>query len=268
MMNLIKKVIPGSMSGLAPTAWRKSLQQNYPAVNGSSNNHNAVLRCCISYNAFGGYCVPLSSRHRPATRKIVSGEVWEPQTIAFMAKHCGSGDIVHAGTYFGDFLPALSRACDANAKVWAFEPNPENYRCACITIMINGLHNVELINAGLGSQKGHLAMMVADARGRALGGGSRLIEGESVNGNGQFAKVEIVKIDDVVPPDRNVAILQLDVEGFEQFALAGASETIKRCKPILILENLPQADWLSENILSLGYKVVGKAHANTIFQVQ
>jgi FkbM family methyltransferase len=268
MKNTIKKMLPASVIGLASTVIRKSHHRNYPSVSRYTGSHDAVLQCCISYNQFGAYCVPLSSRHRPAAQKIFSGEVWEPKTIEFMSKHCRGGDIVHAGTYFGDFIPALSRACGAEAKVWAFEPNPENYRCASVTIMINGLRNVELANAGLGSQKGWLSMMVSDESGRALGGASRLIAVENGSQNGQLAKVEIVKIDDVVPANRNIAILQLDVEGFEQAALSGAIATIKRCKPILILENLPEAGWLAENILQLGYKAVEKVHENTVLMIQ
>jgi hypothetical protein len=65
--------------------------------------------------------------------------------------------------------------------------------------------------------------------------------------------------------ERHVSIIQLDVEGFEQPALMGAMETIKRCKPILILENCPEPDWLAENILSLGYRISGNLHKNTVF---
>ncbi len=268
MKNTIKKVLPASVIGLARTVLRKSNQRNYPLMSRLSGNDDAVLQCCIAYNKLGAYCVPLASRHRPAAQKIFSGEVWEQKTIEFMSKHCMGGDIVHAGTYFGDFIPALSKACGDAAKVWAFEPNPENYRCAVITTMLNGLHNVELANAGLGSQKDWLSMMVSDENGRALGGASRLVEAGNRNSNGQFAKVEIVKIDEVVPANRNIAILQLDVEGFEQSALSGAIETIKRCKPILILENLPEAGWLAENILQLGYKITGDVCGNTILRVE
>ena len=109
-------------------------------------------------------------------------------------------------------------------------------------------------------------MMISDATGRSLGGVSRLIESVGKNNSDQCATVEIVRIDDVVPPGRKVSILQLDVEGFEQQALSGAIETIKRCKPILILENLPERDWLNEHIYHLGYHVVGKVHSNSILE--
>jgi FkbM family methyltransferase len=223
-----------------------------------------VLQCCVSYNRYGGFCVPKSSEYRPAARRILAGAVWEPDTIEFMVNHAGGGDIVHAGAYFGDFIPALSRACDPSAKVWAFEPNPENYRCALITIEINGLKNVAIRNAGLGSQNAVHSMRVADEDGRALGGGSRMVA-SAIAGNSEHTKqVDILRLDGLIPADRKVAIIQLDVEGFEQHALNGAMRTIRRCKPLLILETLPKHAWLAEKLLSLGYQITGKVHANTV----
>ena len=49
--------------------------------------------------------------------------------------------------------------------------------------------------------------------------------------------IDIVIINDVIPIQSNISIMQLDVEGYEKNALEGTLETIKRCKPIIILEN-------------------------------
>jgi FkbM family methyltransferase len=231
-------------------------------------DNKLVLQCYVSYNKYGGYCVPKSSHYRPAPQKILSGDIWEPDTIEFMIKHAGHGDIVHAGTYFGDFIPALSQACVNGAKLWAFEPNPENYRCALITIAINNLENVNIKNAGLGEQHSSIPMRVSDESGRALGGASRLMANFDKSNQEQYVEVDILKLDDVLPSERQISIIQLDVEGFEQAALTGAMETIKRCKPILILENLPKRVWLAENILSLGYQIAGKLHDNTFLTMK
>ncbi|MCK6370338.1 MAG: hypothetical protein L6Q83_03265, partial [Gammaproteobacteria bacterium] len=119
-----------------------------------------ALKCAIGYNVYGAYCVPLSSRHRRAAMRILGGEVHEPQTVEFLRSHCDTGDVVHAGTYFGDFLPALSRACQGT--VWAFEPNLENFRCATITVLLNDLRNIELRRAGLGAASGALPLLTVD----------------------------------------------------------------------------------------------------------
>lgn len=235
-----------------------------PLAKSYSGNSESVLQCCVSYNEHGGYCVPLASLHRPAAQRILSGDVWERETLTFIARNIGNGDVIHAGTYFGDFLPALSRLCVAGARVWAFEPNPENCRCASITRLINNLDNVELMNAALGAAEGCLPMIISDESGKALGGASRLVEEERRASAEEIAKVRVGRLDDVLPPNANISVLQLDVEGFEQPALAGSMHTIRRCKPILILENLPEADWVAANLRRLGYRRAGEVHGNAI----
>ncbi len=84
-----------------------------------------ALKCVISYNKYGGYCVPNSSRHRPAAQKILFNKVHEAKTIEYMvSKSDMNGEIVHAGTYFGDFLPALSKNLPPPKNSWvAFASN-------------------------------------------------------------------------------------------------------------------------------------------------
>lgn len=269
MKNMIKRIIPKRVMPVAKQLYLKlfdnSIKANYTE---ELSDKITALKCIVSYNKYGGYCVPESSRHRPAARKILSNDVYEPETIEFIMANCGSGDIVHAGTYFGDFLPALSRGSRPGSKIWAFEPNPENYRCAKITIEINNIGNVVLTNAGLGAKKEYLPMQTADKQGRSLGGASRILAKESEEAT-EAEAVQIVTIDDMVGSDRAVSIIQLDVEGHEKEALAGALRTIQRCLPVIIIEVLPNStlidsDWLSENILSFGYRKINDIHGNTV----
>jgi len=230
-----------------------------------------VLDCKIASNRHGTYCVPASAAARPAARAVLRGKVYEPETLAFMAANCGPYDIVHAGTFFGDFLPALSRAVDPGALIWAFEPNEESFRCAEVTSLLNQISNVRMHNAGLGAATSSSFLMTTDARGRALGGASRIVADAPATEGAGVESVDIVAIDDIVPADRTVGILQLDVEGYEQHALTGAFDTIRRCRPILVLEQQPShafldGEWFADNVLSLGYELAGTAHLNRIYR--
>jgi FkbM family methyltransferase len=229
------------------------------------------LWCTISYNHYGAYCVPLDAQHRPAAKLVLRNEVYEPDTIEFMRRNCGAGDVIHAGAFFGDFLPAICRACAPGAKVWAFEPNEQSYRCAQVTAVLNDLKNLRLNNAGLGAAAGNSYLRVADQNGAPLGGGSRVsTQGAETSGS---QPIEIVRIDDAIPAERDITILQLDVEGYEEQALTGGLETIRRNLPVLILEDLPssgllESDWFREHILSLGYRSSGSLHRNKVFSVR
>ena len=221
-----------------------------------------VIQCCVAYNRHGGYCVPLACIQRPAVQAILAGSVWEPETIDLLASHGAVDDVVHAGTFFGDFLPAVARSRGPRAKVWAFEPNPESYRCALITAQINGLRNVELLNAGLGDRCGSLPMVTRDNHGRPLGGASQIVTDASPG----TITVDVCTVDETIPLDRQVSLIQLDVEYFEKQALAGALRTIRRCRPVLVLENLPEEAWLSEHLFPLGYRLSGQVHGNTVLR--
>jgi FkbM family methyltransferase len=158
-----------------------------------------------------------------------------------MCANAGGGDIVHAGTFFGDFLPALSRAVEPARTVWAFEPSLESFRCATITIALNDLANIELTRAALGPKSGNLSLRTIDDEGRKLGGASHFDPAEGTEMAPQ------VRLDDVVPADRAVSIIQLDVEGYEGQALKGCRETIRRNRPIIILETVPPEFAESQN---------------------
>lgn len=222
-------------------------------------SHPAALQCMIASNEFGSYCVPKASLHRPAAQAILSGKVWEPDTIAFLRNHCGNGDIVHAGTYFGDFLPGICAAVKEGAMVWAFEPNRENYRCASITVELNALHErIKLTHAALGPVDGTVMISVLDNSGCALGGGSYV-------GPAGKESVAQVALDRFIPDNRRISILQLDVEGYEEMALRGAEKLIRRDKPVLILETIPAGDWFDTLLKDCGYMFEQKLVTNSVF---
>jgi FkbM family methyltransferase len=218
--------------------------------------------CTLCENEFGRYAVPLSSRHRPAAQVVLRGDVWERQTIDYMRAHAGR-DIVHAGTYFGDFLPAVSKAVDPGRTIYAFEPNSENFACAEWTTLLNALGNIRLQQVALGDVSSTRQMQTALA-GVALGGMSRITDMPK-DPTGDYEDVATVRLDDVLPEQADIGVLQLDVEGFEEPALKGALETITRCRPILILETVPEA-FMESSITPLGYRQAGSVCGNTIFQ--
>lgn len=224
-----------------------------------------VLNVNVAYNKYGAYCMPVSSQHRTLNQKILKGQVFEPDTIQYMMDNAKEGDIVHAGTFFGDFIPAISRGVAKKAKIWAFEPNPESYRCTKITMILNDIQNVSLLNAGLGDKPSTINLTTKDKKGVSLGGSSTI--GAQDKEVGTTEQIDILTIDGSVPKDRHISILQLDIEGFEKNALIGALETIKRCKPILILEDdhgFTKSEWFKDNILSLNYKMDKKLHYNQV----
>ncbi|MEL7166189.1 MAG: FkbM family methyltransferase [Pseudomonadota bacterium] len=212
-------------------------------------------------NEYGRYFVPAGLEDRPASKAVLAGNVYEADTIKFMRAHAGDGDIIHAGTFFGDFLPGLSSAMAKGAKVWAFEPNPDSYAAAKKTVSLNKLKNIDLQNVALSNVAGNLLFKSRDGDGNSIGGISHIVDepGEGVH------EVSADLLDYIVPRDRHVSILQLDVEDHEKHALRGAFHLIQRCRPILILEYLSNERWLQRTFRGMGYEQRGKIHSNWVY---
>jgi len=125
-------------------------------------------------------------------------------------------------------IPSFSKSCHGN--VYAFEPVLENYILAKLGVDRNKLSNVFLFNCGLGRQIGQALINTTRPGGEGhSGGGSRISQSEGTY-------TPILTIDSL--GIENVGIMQLDVEGFELPVLHGAVETLERCSPLLMLEDV------------------------------
>jgi FkbM family methyltransferase len=215
----------------------------------------------VAENQYGRYHVPEGLEGRPASKAVLSGNVYEPETIAFMRAQAGDGDIIHAGAFFGDFIPALSGALAPDRRLWAFEPNPGNFEAAQKTVALNGLTNVTLTHAALSNRDEEIHFLTHDEKGNSLGGVSKFVEEDGPG----VTRVKAVMLDYIVPLDRKVSILQLDVEGHEKQALKGAWHIIHKWEPILILEYFGQEQWITRTFRGIEYRKIGKLHGNFVY---
>lgn len=219
------------------------------------------MKTVTAKNKYGMYYIPFKSKHRASSKKLLNGQVWEPETINFIKKYC-THELVHAGAYFGDMLPAFSTI----KKVWAFEACRENYQAALMTIKSNNLTNINLKNVALGEKSKTSATLMTERDGKTLGGGSKIIDRpKTVNQElGRMGKtyktteVPMITIDEAIPQDSEISIIHLDVELYELLVLHGAVKTIKRCSPYLILETHRTNKELSKFLNDLGYKLYTK----------
>ena len=200
------------------------------------------------------YFVPIYAIHRPACRAIMSGQYYEPETHKLVGRLLSErpGDLIHAGTFFGDMLPSFSKKCPG--IVYAFEPVLENFLLAKLCIQRNELSNVILWNAGLGRSLSVARVDTGKKERTHRGGVSEIAE------TGQLTS--LVTIDSMSL--ENVSVIQLDIEGFELEALNGGLETIKKNRPtILIEDNSRNCAQFLEN---LGYSKTGVIPGISIWQ--
>ena len=182
---------------------------------------------------------------------------------AFMDKiceHIEPGDVVvDVGAYIGDHTWAYACATRGvdGGRVLAFEPNRIPFQC--LTRNMKGHGHVECIPLGLSDHDGTMGM-AQDAN----VGASYLVPGSDIS----LVALDRYDLD-------RCKLIKVDAEGFELSVLKGAWRTIKRCRPVLVLEINREAldrngvdpmdihDWLTRR----GYTIKGWENESVQFDV-
>lgn len=205
----------------------------------------------------GTYCLPDAYTTEGRFAGLLSGRPTEIKTKDIIAEQYAGGDILHAGAFMGDFLPALSRiAAEQGGRVITCEPVPLSYEAASYTIELSGLENVELHRAALAASDGELELATTDENGAHYGQTAR------VGAPGRKVKVPTTTIDNLAK-GRDIRILHLDLEGYESFAFEGAPALLaSEALDLVIIENLQVG--LMMRFLK-GWTCVGEADNNYFF---
>jgi FkbM family methyltransferase len=193
----------------------------------------------IAKNKYGLYSIPKEVEYTYTAQLILEGGVHEDTTIEYIQSV--GGNIIHSGSGFGDFLPALKN-CD---KVWTFDPNTLMYQSSLETISLNKLKNVEIFPYAIGEYDGSALLKHIDSKGLEMGPRSEMSD--------DGVEVKIVKLDSVIPKDCKISLIHLDLEGYEFEALKGAKDIIERDRPIIVLEIDTRAVDYNNFMSTLGY---------------
>jgi FkbM family methyltransferase len=113
-------------------------------------------------------------------------------------------------------------------------------------IEINKVKNINLWPIGLGKEQGNLPFTLPPARNPAIGS---LIKDWYKDGKNEQITVEIKRGDDL-PSEvtSDVDLIKLDTEGYEKNIIIGLRETLRRNRPIIVMELNIGGDerWVSE----------------------
>jgi len=165
----------------------------------------------------------------------------EPELNFLITKLVKDGDIVlDVGANVGIHTVAFSIAA-GTGYVYAFEPVVEMARRLSENCALNRVENVTILPCALGASNEDLNMSV-NVDGVALEGTSSLVQSVHVVENPEFYQNRSVKVrtlDSLLGElgiDDRIDFIKMDVEGFETYILEGATKTLKKNKPIMIIE--------------------------------
>jgi len=142
-------------------------------------------------------------------------------------------DAIEVGANIGSHTVSIaSELTRMGRRLLAIEPQPVVFQNMCANLALNGLLNVIAENAACGDISGWLTFTTPDYQHENNSGGVSMLE----DGTGD-QRIRSARLDDLVPDGFDVGLIKIDVEGFEQKVLEGATRTLARFRPIIYLEN-------------------------------
>ncbi|MFT5822997.1 MAG: FkbM family methyltransferase [Crocinitomix sp.] len=173
--------------------------------------------------------------------RTLKNDAKEKDFFAFMDAIDKDGAILDVGANIGIMTYHLATRFKGR-KIIAIEPMPDNFSILKQIVDKNKLTNVELIPSAVGEENTVLKM-VLPLNGKVKMQGLAHVVHDSIDewNEGEQIDVNCERLDDIANGEK-VAGIKMDIENFEYFALKGATDLLKRDKPVVYLEL-----WENEN---------------------
>lgn len=182
-----------------------------------------------------GFCL----RFYPSS---LSAELWvSPEDRhsdgLFFRRYLREGDkVVDVGANIGNLTAVASLLVGMQGKVYSIEAHPQIYKYLQGNIRLNKFSNIETFNCALGNEPANVLFsdQRSDDQNRVLASGEGII-------------VSAKKLDDLPISDHEIALLKVDVEGYEKFVFEGGSRTLTRTQCVYFESS-------EQHFLEFGYK--------------
>ncbi len=230
----------------------------------ASSNHGTMIVNRLDYRMIDanlgigvGFQILESGAFDPAEIKIAL------DLLALRRRHYGDGVLaIDCGANIGVHTIEWAKAMVGWGSVLAIEAQERIYYALAGNIAINNCFNAMALHAAISSEAGTMKIpnpnyLVASSFGslELRQRSNNEFIGQPINYAENTLEVSTVALDDFNFP--RVDFIKLDVEGMEMEALAGASKTIDRCRPILLIEKIKtDATQLGSWLRDRGYTIL------------
>lgn len=168
--------------------------------------------------------------------------------VGLLGRICREGmSVLDIGANVGFHTLFFARAVGAGGRVWAFEPDPGNFAMLLGNLKLNAYRNVIAVPSAVGAATGKASLYRSpfhcDHR-------------VYPTWNGQpSVPVDMVSVDEFLPPGQRVDLVKMDIQGAEGFALRGMRRTIASNPGLVMLmefwpEGLRKAGFHPGEVLS------------------
>jgi len=162
----------------------------------------------------------------------ILGRTERPLLAWFHRNARSSQTWIDVGAHYGYTALALSRIVGPSGRVLAFEPVVSTAHCLERTRALNGLTELTILPVALGACSERQSVSLPTFRGMA---DSTLASSEH-----DYHAIESISFDALWPTlaGGNLAVhgVKIDVQGMEMDVLTGMRETLRRSKPVVVVE--------------------------------
>jgi len=182
---------------------------------------------------------------------VREGHAWDKHVLVALESSLRGRDqlAVEVGAHIGLLTVPLARRFK---RVMAFEPNGFNYRLLAANVALNGLQDVVCMNEAIYSECVEVSLARSEKQEIPLPlGPDGSFDGWSATNLGAYSfspdgsglfRTPARTLDSYNLND--LAFLRIDAQGADGEVIVGASETIRRCRPVIVFE---WEDELSKN---------------------
>ena len=141
--------------------------------------------------------------------------------------------VLDIGANYGHYSVDMSKLC-SKGKIYAFEPVPFTFQVLSKILNHFNLNHIKLFNAAVSNQKGSVKMTIPVLDFGAPNTGVAYV-GDNTSAKDLTVDVNTIKIDDL-EIEGNLDFIKIDIEGHEPSAFIGMIETLKKHKPVILIE--------------------------------
>lgn len=203
---------------------------------------------------------------------VINNKIWEPYMHHIFNIFINKESIVvECGCHIGTHTLKIASLCN---KLYAYEPMPDTNKVLNANIKLNNIDNVVIFEEGVSDSIGQTKFnFIPDGN----PGGSCLDNNPMGDLPYMLPTTRVINVKlttiDLLNLDK-LDFMKIDVEGYEPLVINGAMNTIKKCKPVIIMEvwknhygqfDLDYTKTLFKELLNVGYNIIHIDGPNYLF---
>ncbi len=170
------------------------------------------------------------------TLELATHPVYEPVETGLFQKEIREGGVVlDIGANIGYYTLIAARLVGPQGRVYAFEPDPVNFRLLQKNVKANGYDNVVLVNKAVSNKNGKIRLYLNPSN----RGDHRVYD--SKDGRSSI-EIQTVALDRFLKPlDKKIQFIKMDIQGAEALALEGMKGLVRANKGLKLITEFSPA---------------------------